>query len=400
MKFYMIWILYFMWQVLSMRLTVFFPAWVRLMVSIFSVIIIGFNFNGNFMGHSVFAIMYNAIWMLGELLTGCFFLLLGISIENHEMEGSVLSKILLLIFVKALQCFFKHKAVSELSWKENAMLMMLPVGSMFIAHHMFTMSYKIGEMVGIGTSLFSFTAILVINIIMFKVYIKLSESYELKHKNSIFMLELDLYYEHMREKEYVMKEFRKSKHDLKHQLIYLLQLTENREYEQLENYLRKLIDLKPLEEFLIANTENSLIDALVNYKYGVAKRYGITFVVKLEVPTSLPFDSSDLCVILGNAIDNAIEANLRGEIQNPYIDLKIKFDGDNLIILLENSFDGSIIRNRHGEVVTRKQEKENHGIGLISIQNVIEKYHGFFNTKIIDNTYKTQIILYSSKENG
>ncbi|MBQ3514392.1 MAG: sensor histidine kinase [Lachnospiraceae bacterium] len=235
---------------------------------------------------------------------------------------------------------------------------------------------------------------------MFKVYIKLSESYELKHKNSIFMLELDLYYEHMREKEYVMKEFRKSKHDLKHQLIYLLQLTENREYEQLENYLRKLIDLKPLEEFLIANTENSLIDALVNYKYGVAKRYGITFVVKLEVPTSLPFDSSDLCVILGNAIDNAIEANLRGEIQNPYIDLKIKFDGDNLIILLENSFDGSIIRNRHGEVVTRKQEKENHGIGLISIQNVIEKYHGFFNTKIIDNTYKTQIILYSSKENG
>lgn len=334
MKFYMIWILYFMWQVLSMRLTVFFPAWVRLMVSIFSVIIIGFNFNGNFMGHSVFAIMYNAIWMLGELLTGCFFLLLGISIENHEMEGSVLSKILLLIFVKALQCFFKHKAVSGLSWKENAMLMMLPVGSMFIAHHMFTMSYKIGEMVGIGTSLFSFTAILVINIIMFKVYIKLSESYELKHKNSIFMLELDLYYEHMREKEYVMKEFRKSKHDLKHQLIYLLQLTENREYEQLENYLRKLIDLKPLEEFLIANTENSLIDALVNYKYGVAKRYGITFVVKLEVPTSLPFDSSDLCVILGNAIDNAIEANLRGEIQNPYIDLKIKFDGDNLIIFL------------------------------------------------------------------
>ncbi|MBQ3514393.1 MAG: hypothetical protein IJA32_11465 [Lachnospiraceae bacterium] len=132
----------------------FFPAWVRLMVSIFSVIIIGFNFNGNFMGRSVFAIMYNAIWMLGELLTGCFFLLLGISIENHEMEGSVLSKILLLIFVKALQCFFKHKAVSGLSWKENAMLMMLPVGSMFIAHHMFTMSYKIGEMVGIGTSLF------------------------------------------------------------------------------------------------------------------------------------------------------------------------------------------------------------------------------------------------------
>ena len=389
-----------MWQILSMSFTDFFPAWLRLIVSIFSVIITGFNFNGNFLGRCIFAIMYNAIWMLSELLTGCFFLLFGISIENYGMEGSILSKILLFMFVKALQCFFKHKAVSGLSWKENAKLMILPVGSMFIAHHMFTMSNKIGEVEEIWTSLFSFSAILVINIIMFKIYIKLSESYELKHKNSIFKLELDLYYEHMQEKEYVMKEFRKSKHDLKHQLVYLLQLTENREYEQLEDYLKKLIDLKPLQEILIANTENSLIDALVNYKYSVAKRYGITFAVKLEVPTSLPFDSSDLCVILGNAIDNAIEANLRGEIQNPYIELKIKFDGDNLIISLANSFDGKIITNHQGKIVTRKQEKEKHGIGLVSIQNIIEKYHGYYNTEIEDNIYKTRIILYSLHENG
>lgn len=387
--------IYCIWQTLSLVIFEDIEAWVRLVFSIVFVIIVSACFIGDFIGKLVFAIIYNAIWMLGELLTGAVFLIIGLSLVEYHILGSALSKILLLLLIKVLQLFFYNDNMCVLSWKDNALLMLFPVGSMFFTYHLFMLSDKVGSWRERTISLIAFCAILGMNVVMFIVYINLSNTLELKRRNSIFQLEIDLYNEYIKEKENAMVEFRKSKHDLKHKLIFLLELLKNKEYEELEDYVKDLIDLKSLEGFAIVHSDNSLIDALINYKCETAKRYGIDFRVKIDIPTSFTLANSDLCVILGNALDNAIEANKGIAISKPYINLKMKYDKDNLIIYVENSFDGCIVKDRKGNILTRKKDKYSHGIGIISIQNTLVKYNGYMNIEFCDKIFKLTIIMYS-----
>jgi len=276
--------------------------------------------------------------------------------------------------------------------------MSIPVGSMFVVYNSFMMSSQLYEDEHILSSFASLLIMLLINILIFNIYRKLSEDLELRRKNAVYKQEIGLYSKHIEEKANAMFEFRKAKHDLKNQLIYLLELSESQEYEELKSFLEKLIVREPFDGFTIANTDNSVIDALVNYKYGIAKRYGIEFKAKLDVPTQLTFDDIDLCIILGNALDNAIEANLRTDVKNPYIKLYIKLDKGNLIIIIENSFDGYMKKNRHGRILTMKKDVEEHGIGLSSIQKSVDRYHGFLETDIKEQKFRLRIVLYEDRE--
>lgn len=390
--------LYCIWQIMSLFVFQALPAWLRLILSILFVILVSICFTGDFIGKVVFAVIYNALWMLMELFVGSCFMLAGLGLESSESAGSALSKILLLLLIKALQLFFKHESMNVLSWKDNALLMLFPMGSMFFTYQLFVLSDKVGTTRDHIISLTASVMVFVMNLIMFIVYIKLSNSLKLEREKSIYQLELDLYNEHMKEKENAMIEFRKRKHDLKHQLIFLLELLKDKEYAQLQDYVEELVDLKSLEGFTIADSENSLIDALINYKYETAKRQGIDFQVRLDIPIHFSLANSDLCVILGNALDNAMEANIGADIPNPFIKLNMRYDKGNLIIILENSFDGYINKDDKGVILSRKKDKAYHGIGLMSIQNTLVKYRGFMNTEISDKIYKLTIVMHSDTE--
>ena len=235
-----------------------------------------------------------------------------------------------------------------------------------------------------------------INILIFYVYLKLSEDFELRQKNIAYEQEIYLYSKHIEEKEHSMLEFRKVKHDLKNQLIFLLDRCKKNEYEELEIFLQEMIEKTPYEELTIAKTDNLVVDALVNYKYSIAKQFGIDFKINLDIPTRLPFDNTDLCILIGNALDNALEANMKDEIKKRYIKLKMRMDSDNLVIIVENSFNGKIKTDRKGKVMTIKKNKtEEHGLGLESIQKTVNKYHGFAKVSYTENVFVLNILLYS-----
>lgn len=138
------------------------------------------------------------------------------------------------------------------------------------------------------------------------------------------------------------------------------------------------------------------MDALVNYKYSIAKRFDIDFSVKLDIPVHLPFDNADMCIILGNVLDNALEANMRGNIDKKYVKLNMRMDTNNLFIIVENSFDGKIKTDTKGHVITLKTNKvEEHGLGLGSIQKAVDKYSGIMKVSYTDMIFTTEILLYS-----
>ena len=85
----------------------------------------------------------------------------------------------------------------------------------------------------------------------------------------------------------------------------------------------------------------------------------------------LPILDEDLCVVLGNMLDNAIEASEK--VTDRWINVSIGLRKNGLVIVVENSFDGIIKKNIHGNIISIKENKEHHGYGLKSIRKTVEK---------------------------
>ncbi len=391
------WGFFILWQLCSMNI-VKLPGYTILVITVFAVLLVSFSYEGNIFRKIVFTLVYNSIWMLTEILLVFIFIAIGSNYGEQELLGSLLSKVFLLIIVEALKRFFGNENIKDLPHSYNMALVLIPLGSMFVVYTSFFMSANSHRPFSVMWSFASLIIMLFINVLIFTIYIKLSEDMELKQKNVVYKQEIELYNMYIEEKENSMLEFRKARHDLKNQLIFLLEQCEKKEYKEVEEFLEQLIEKAPFDRLTIAKTDNSVVDALVNYKYNIAKRFGIDFIVKLEIPVSLSFDSADMCVILGNALDNALEANVRADIEKRYVKLNMRMELNNLVIIIENSFDGHISTNKKGKILTVKSNKIDHGFGLDSIQKAVNKYHGFMKKSYTKDVFILEILLYGEQK--
>ena len=389
-------IIYVVWQVISMPSVNEFHHLIRLVLSILFVVVISACFVGPVIGKIIFSIIYTALWMLIELFTSSVYLNFGFSMEAYNILGSFLCQLTLFILVKLLSLFFVHNHIKQIPLKYNAALMVIPLGCMFVSYYTFILSSKSENETDLWMAIVICLVNLAVMSFMFIMYVKLGDRYELKRKNDMYSLNMEMYAQNLMEKEASMNEFRKFKHDLNHKLMYLMDLTKNNENDEAVKYIEELIDMKPLYSMVIADTNNSFLDTLINAKYVSAVNQGISFNVKLNIPYDLPFNSADLCIILGNALDNAIEANVNDKVEAPYINLSITYDMGNLIIVIENSFNGVIHRDKDGNIISSKTNKVNHGFGLKSIRDLVLKYSGDMDIEINENTYKLNIILYDN----
>ena len=85
-------------------------------------------------------------------------------------------------------------------------------------------------------------------------------------------------------------------------------------------------------------------------------------------------NEDDMVIIFGNLLDNAIEACQR-ESEKKYIDLKVFYESGCIMINVINSYD-SVINESDGEYITRKENKELHGLGIKSVKKTVNKYNG------------------------
>lgn len=370
----------------------------RIILSIFVLLISSMFYIGGLGEKVVFTLLFVAMIMFEEALIGCAVLAFGMGEEKQGDIWGIVTYLILLIIVEILQWFFKSELLYKLPWKTNLKMMILPIGSMFLAHRIFYAQYEMGIKGFYPNTIFSIVILFGLNVVVFNIYIQLSENLELQRKNAIYEKEFQLLERHMHEKESMMQEIRVKRHDLKHQMLNLLALLQKGEYGKLESDMKQMAELESLNGLFVVNTQNSIIDSFVNNQYAVAKGKGIDFRVKTDVPAELPFAGEDLCVILGNALDNAIEACERGQVSKPWISIKLIYDGANLLMTLENSFDGMIRKNKKGMQISRKANSQQHGIGTYSIQRVVQKYHGYYHVEVMEKEYHLEIILYSQDE--
>lgn len=212
--------------------------------------------------------------------------------------------------------------------------------------------------------------------------------------------------EHMGEMERVYSGIRGMRHDMKNTLSIMMRLAAGKE-EILQSYAEELNQTLDRLEFRF-KTGNPVADTLLNMKYHEAKREipGITLDAdRLLFPQELEILSYDLGIILGNALDNAIEACGRLIEREPeaeaFIRLSSWMKGKLLILKVENSFDGKLSGMGTKRLLpTNKTDKNAHGIGLSNIRCTAEKYGGTMDYKAVGRVFILSVMMKNERGNG
>lgn len=174
----------------------------------------------------------------------------------------------------------------------------------------------------------------------------------------------------------ISKEIKKAEHDLKHHLLSVLGTLEDGNTENAETYLRTLLKEYETSIFKYVSLENSAINSVLNFKIGRCHANGIDF--KLEIESDFTdFDDTDICVLLSNLLDNAIEAS-QSVPEHPTITLAVTNKQNYLCILVRNRIMQSVLKQNE-QLKTTKRNKKNHGIGLYSVGQIVDKYDGMKN---------------------
>lgn len=162
---------------------------------------------------------------------------------------------------------------------------------------------------------------------------------------------------------------------------------------KLKSIWKKYIDdnLVRVNEF--SRSGNLPVDAVINYKNELAQKKGIKIYLQERIPIELPYRDSDLCIILGNLLDNSIEALENHEDIHKEIFISIYFSKEKLKIEIKNPYTGNVRRNRNGAYLSNKTDKNNHGIGLKSVVEIVELYSGIMEIETIDSIFKVTIII-------
>lgn len=169
----------------------------------------------------------------------------------------------------------------------------------------------------------------------------------------------------------VVENLRSLRHDMNNHMSILQGFLSVGAYEEMEAYLSSLT-----QELSLANSfyfpENKVLSVLLNSKISKASQLGIEF--ETEILTSkTPFSERDLCAVIGNVIENAIEASSVHE--KPYIYFTMYQDKGQLHIQCENTFvTAPVFKN--GRPLTTKEDKTAHGIGTQNICSIVNAYHG------------------------
>lgn len=201
----------------------------------------------------------------------------------------------------------------------------------------------------------------------------------------------DLINKQYAEVENMYRTMRGWRHDYHNHIQTMKAYLQMNKIEELEQYLNNLDkDLTTVDT--VIKTGNVMVDAILNSKISLAKSKDINVNAKAIVPKELKILEIDLCVIIGNLLDNAIEACMK--LDNPYdrfIRVYVDIFKEQLYISVQNSNGGKI--KKIGKTYYTTKESNSHGFGIIRVDNIVNKYNGYINRQNEEGVFATEVML-------
>ena len=191
---------------------------------------------------------------------------------------------------------------------------------------------------------------------------------------------------------------RKLRHEVKNQYAYIRMLLEQKDYARAEEFFGEM-SMRANPTFSWVSSGNGLIDDIVNLEVSKARAVGVEISSRIAVPPELPYEEIDLCSLLMNLLDNAIEAcetadgdagDAAGE---KVVRLGIVADQGALIVTVANPSARRPYFSEGGALETTKAEREGHGYGTSIIKGIAEKYEGTADFSYKEGEFTARVML-------
>ena len=186
-----------------------------------------------------------------------------------------------------------------------------------------------------------------------------------------------------------LRESARRSHEFSHQVAALDAAAQTRDWTAVERLVDAWKEERAADQTRF--TEHVTVNAILQDAAGRARAAGITFRASVLIPKTLPFQDEELCALLMNMLDNALEGAVRTpEGREKTIRFQMRVKGDFIPILCENTFDGHVETAPDGSVKTTKPDPDSHGFGLAQMRAVVEKYESILDVSWTDDHFTVQ----------
>jgi len=329
------------------------------------------------------------------LLTAVFGDVLGEIRANSMLLflGGVISKILLILFMEII-IRFKRRDASHVNLKSWFLILSIPVTSVILS---VTSVYEpIVSNKFSGAAVFSCISILFINLFVFHLLDhtvqQVNETNHYKYREKQLLMQTE-HFENIIEGYH---QVRRVRHDMMNHLVALHGYLQNEQCDDAIEYIKKINESIDFNRIGIVSN-NVAIDALISNRKSKAIKAGIYFEEKVSLPGKLQIDDMDMCIVIGNILNNAIEAcqRMKNEQMKKHIMLNINYKKGHIFIEVENTYDLRTVKQEEGKFISSKkyQWKYDVGLGMSNIERIINKYGGVYQTDLSEVIFKIKIML-------
>ena len=330
--------------------------------------------------------------LIPEVLVGAFTDYFRFSVFNKGSYSSAVGLIMMRILTYMLaQIVFhirilrKSQTVSILEW-----------GATF-AVPIFTITLQsiiAGGDVSKGWFIASAIMILALNVVTFYLYDSLSRNYIKQKEHALLKQENELYSKQCRMMEESTKELQIFRHDLKNRMLGICRYLDAGQLSEADDAIRELSGVME-KNTLRSVTGNLAVDSIINYKLQAAILNDADVKTDIAVPAELEMNVADLSILIGNLVDNALEALQMVPSDQRSLYLKVVVSHNRLILQITNPYVQEV-KYENGEIISSKPDSDKHGLGLKSVKRIVEKYEGGIVIHHENHLFSVDALLYLS----
>ena len=329
-------------------------------------------------------------------IEGCIigkgYLDLVIQKDLYRFVGVVVIQIVLFYSTRFMIKRTKKDSTYSLKWNEWFVLLIIPVISIFTMSFVSLIIINIEEQLSPMQHIFSILSILGIlmtNSLVYVLYVNMQKDHAKQLEYSILQQAFKSQEKSVEETKILYQSVRSIRHDLKQHFQVALTMLHSGKINEAVDYMEKYNDtvLDGISNKVFC--DNDVVNYIINSKSKICSDRHIKIYIYIanEIPE---FSDLDLCVLLGNALDNAIEG-VSGDGNNEiYLELR---NVDNFFMIsVKNTITNSVLEY-NPNLISTKNEKEVHGLGILSMKEVVQKYNGSIEFYESDNKFCCDMLL-------
>ncbi len=304
--------------------------------------------------------------------------------QNKDLFDQTYQAIIVLLLFVCEIVIERLLAYREKKNMHSFFLLIIPICSILMLRYMTKEHTSIDSDAVIAS-----IGVLVMNFCVFYFYHVSIKSFSEKYENTMLRQNLKAYVSQLEVISKSTAHIKALRHDMKHHMNEIQILAGKNDVEGIRRYISSMQEyLKTPDE--IIESGDVEIDSLLNYMLAKARKEQIS--VRTEVRLSdISRHSFDINIILGNLLENAIEAARQTEEKK--LTVAIREEKGVLKIHIENSYNG-ILQQKGTKFLTTKKDSDLHGLGLGNVENIVRKYHGEMKIEKRDNMFSVRILLY------